>query len=184
MLEDRGNTTADLARVRTRLASLDAERSQLQRELEVLEARLTSEHASVVHRTDFENAPVTNTSLSHEKVGLFRRLFAGRPDVFPVRWESSRSGRSGYSPACFNEWVKGICGKPKVKYRECPHQKFVPPDAGIIERGLCRKVPKSPAHSGRGRSMYRMLTGRHNASIASSKLAETRMSASSSALFG
>lgn len=136
MLEDRGNTTADLARVRTRLASLDAERSQLQRELEVLEARLTSEHASVVHRTDFENAPVTNNSLSHEKVGLFRRLFAGRPDVFPVRWESSRSGRSGYSPACFNEWVKGICGKPKVKCRECPHQKFVPPDAGIIERHL------------------------------------------------
>lgn len=26
----------------------------------------------------------------------------------------------GYSPACRNEWVRGICGKPQVKCGECP----------------------------------------------------------------
>ncbi|WP_409372357.1 TOTE conflict system archaeo-eukaryotic primase domain-containing protein, partial [Pseudodonghicola xiamenensis] len=46
----------------------------------------------------------------HPRDNLFRRLFAGRPDVFPVRWENRKTGRSGYSPACANEWVKGICG--------------------------------------------------------------------------
>ena len=136
MFKGSGNTAADLARVRERLASLDAERSQLQRELEALEVRLASERASVAIRPALDGAPVTNNSSSREKIELFRRLFAGRPDVFPVRWESSRSGRSGYSLACFNEWVKGICGKPKVKCGACPHQKFVPPDAGIIERHL------------------------------------------------
>ena len=136
MLEDRRNADADLVRVRERLAGLDAERSQLQRELEALEVRLASEPAPVAKGPAPDSAPVTNNSSSREKVELFCRLFAGRPDVFPVRWESSRSGRSGYSPACFNEWVKGICGKPKVKCRECPHQKFIPPDAGVIERHL------------------------------------------------
>ncbi len=136
MLENRDKTTADLLRVRERLASLDTERSQLQRELEALEVRLASERAPVPNGPAPDSAPVTNNSSSREKIELFCRLFAGRPDVFPVRWESSRSGRSGYSPACFNEWVKGICGKPKVKCRECPHQKFVPPDAGNIERHL------------------------------------------------
>ena len=67
---------------------------------------------------------------------MFRRLFAGRPDVFPVRWENRKDGRSGYSPACSNEWAKGICGKPKVKCGECPHQAFIPASEDIIEKHL------------------------------------------------
>jgi hypothetical protein len=63
-------------------------------------------------------------------------LFAGRPDVFPVRWENKKAGRSGYSPACSNEWAKGICGKPRVKCGECPHQAFIPPSEDIIEKHL------------------------------------------------
>ena len=67
---------------------------------------------------------------------MFRRLFAGRPDVFPVRWENRKAGRSGYSPACSNEWTKGVCGKPKVKCGECPRQAFIPPSEDIIEKHL------------------------------------------------
>jgi hypothetical protein len=129
---DRSNIEAELASVRGRLADLDVERSQLQREAAALEARLSAEHVPAVKQPSFENAPVTNASPSHQKVELFRRLFAGRPDVFPVRWENRKTGRSGYSPACANEWVKGICGKPKVTCGECPHQKFIPPDESII----------------------------------------------------
>ncbi len=135
-LDGRGTAAEDLARVRGRLASLDAERRQLRRELEALEARLASERASAANGPATRKAPVTKGSPPREKIELFRRLFAGRPDVFPVRWESSRSGRSGYSPACFNEWVRGTCGKPEVKCGECPHQKFIPPDAHVIERHL------------------------------------------------
>lgn len=39
-----------------------------------------------------------------EKVALFRRLFRGRTDVYPIRWESKITGKSGYAPACANEW--------------------------------------------------------------------------------
>ncbi|WP_442854618.1 TOTE conflict system archaeo-eukaryotic primase domain-containing protein [Burkholderia sp. MSHR3999] len=45
---------------------------------------------------------------------LFRRLFRGRTDVYPLRWESRNSGKSGYAPACANEWRTGICDKPRI----------------------------------------------------------------------
>ena len=38
-----------------------------------------------------------------DKISLFRSLFRGREDVYSVRWESQK-GKSGYSPACANEW--------------------------------------------------------------------------------
>jgi len=129
---EKSDIEADLARVRARLADLDAER----REIETLEVRLAAEHTPVVTQSSFETAAVTNSSSSHEKVDLFRRLFAGRPDVFPVRWENRKTGRSGYSPACANEWVRGICGKPKVKCGACPHQRFIPPDEAVMEKHL------------------------------------------------
>ncbi len=59
-----------------------------------------------------------------EKIRLFRTLFRGREDVFPKRWENSKQGRSGYSPACANEWVRGVCGKPRVKCGQCPNQQW------------------------------------------------------------
>ena len=34
-----------------------------------------------------------------EKVALFRRLFRGRTDVYPIRWESKTTAKAGYSPA-------------------------------------------------------------------------------------
>ncbi len=128
------DASAEIARIRRRLTDLDAERGRLERELEALEQELTS-RSSASERPSFA-APVTNNSPSTEKIELFRRLFAGRPDVFPVRWENRKTGRSGYSPACSNEWAKGICGKPTVKCGDCPHQAFIPPSEDVIEKHL------------------------------------------------
>jgi hypothetical protein len=58
------------------------------------------------------------------KIARFRALFRGRDDVYPRRFESRRTGRAGYQPACANEWARGICEKPRVKCSDCPHQRF------------------------------------------------------------
>lgn len=50
---------------------------------------------------------------TEEKIALFRRLFRGRTDIYPVRWESKTTGKSGYTPVCANEWRAGVCGKPR-----------------------------------------------------------------------
>ena len=134
-MANKDDASEEIARIRRRLADLDAERMALARELEALEQGLISDRQAA-ERTAFPDALVTSSSSSAENIGLFRRLFAGRPDVFPVRWENRKAGRSGYSPACFNEWAKGICRKPKVKCGECAHQAFIPPSEEIIEKHL------------------------------------------------
>lgn len=60
------------------------------------------------------------------KIALFRSLFRGREDVYPRRFESRRTGKAGYQPACANEWARGLCEKPKVKCAACPHRRFFP----------------------------------------------------------
>jgi superfamily II DNA or RNA helicase len=134
-LADEDDVSEEIAHIRRRLADLDAERVDLARALEKLEQKLAS-RSRASERQSFVDAPVTNNSPSIEKIELFRRLFAGRPDVFPIRWENRKAGRSGYSPACSNEWAKGICGKPKVKCGECPHQAFIPLSDDIIQKHL------------------------------------------------
>ena len=62
---------------------------------------------------------------TEEKVALFRRLFRGRADVYPVRWES-KAGKSGYTPACANEWRAGVCEKPRIKCGDCSQRLLIP----------------------------------------------------------
>lgn len=91
---------------------------------------------------------VTVVSPAGRKVALFRTLFAGRTDVFPIRWENAKAGRVGYAPACANEWALGICGKPRVKCGACPNQAFIPVSDGVIEghlRGEDRVRPRGAA---------------------------------------
>ncbi|MCU7793757.1 TOTE conflict system archaeo-eukaryotic primase domain-containing protein [Aeromonas caviae] len=67
-----------------------------------------------------------------EKVALFRKLFRGRSDVYPVRWESKTTGKSGYAPACANEWRAGICGKPRIKCADCRNRLLSPLSDDVI----------------------------------------------------
>lgn len=60
-----------------------------------------------------------------EKIALFRSLFVGREDVYAKRYENQNTGRSGYVPACGNEWVQGVCDKKKHKCTECPNRSFL-----------------------------------------------------------
>src|SRR5574337_318158 len=45
---------------------------------------------------------------------------------------SRSTGRKGYAPACANEWVPGVCEKPRVKCGECPNQAFLPVEDQVI----------------------------------------------------
>lgn len=78
-----------------------------------------------------EADPAKGPSSTQEKVTLFRRLFRGRDDVYALRWQSG-SGRSGYAPACANEWRPGLCEKPRISCRDCNHRELLPlSDAAI-----------------------------------------------------
>ncbi|MBU2808757.1 hypothetical protein HF285_10940 [Acidithiobacillus ferrooxidans F221] len=67
-----------------------------------------------------------------EKVALFRRRFRGRTDVYPIRWEGKTSGKSGYAPACANEWRAGVCEKPRIKCGDCSNRLLIPLSDAVI----------------------------------------------------
>lgn len=79
---------------------------------------------------------VTNQSSQEAKIALFRDLFRGRTDIFPKRFESTKTGKTGYAPVCRNEWVSGICEKPRIRCEDCVHRAFVPVTDEVIRNHL------------------------------------------------
>ncbi len=116
------------------LAEAEAELEQLNQRRQELTARIAVLREEVERSgnqlaksgADYTSAPVTLYSSEKEKINLFRLLFRGREDVYPKRFESRRTGKSGYQPHCANEWLRGVCGKPKIKCTNCPNRSFVP----------------------------------------------------------
>jgi len=120
-----------------RLTALERERAAIIAEIETLRSAPNEEPAAnKVIPPEKANQLVDRNSTNESKMALFRRLFRGRPDIFPIRWENRKTGRSGYAPACANEWQRGICEKPKVKCSACPNQAFLAVDDVSMERHL------------------------------------------------
>ena len=90
--------------------------------------------ASADH-TDFGRSSPTT-----EKISLFLSLFRGQNNVHAKRWENAK-GKSGYAPACANEWQPKICQKPRIKCSDCTNQAFVPlNDAAAYDHLAGRKT--------------------------------------------
>jgi hypothetical protein len=87
---------------------------------------------------------VTQQSLPAEKIALFRSMFRGHEDVYSQRFVSRKTGRAGFSPACGNEWVRGVCEKPRIKCGECPNQCFLRITDEVVRQHLS-------GHDGQGR---------------------------------
>jgi hypothetical protein len=84
---------------------------------------------------------VNNHSSPEVKIALFRSLFKGRDDVYARRFESRKSGKSGYQPACRNEWVQEVCEKPKISCGYCSHRAFEPVTDEVIRNHLAGFIP-------------------------------------------
>ncbi len=114
------NIEEQLKRVREECERLRNENNQLRSIIEtdgsaVLQVEEPQSNAS---------SPRSNDISLNKKVSIFRSLFKGREDIHALRWESKK-GRSGYSPACGNEWDRALCRKPQIKCSECPNSKFL-----------------------------------------------------------
>ncbi|MFT7558345.1 MAG: hypothetical protein ACI93R_000239 [Flavobacteriales bacterium] len=118
-------SVAAVAAIDARLLELEQERKQL------LAQRAVLQESSTV-------APEATASDSYspeQKIAIFRNLFRGRTDIFANRWQN-KQGRSGYSVACNNEWIQGVCHKPRVKCLDCKHRQFTELNSDIIYRHL------------------------------------------------
>jgi superfamily II DNA or RNA helicase/very-short-patch-repair endonuclease len=99
----------------------------------LLESQQLYSVSSDLHgKTTDKRTSVHRQSPSQAKIALFRSLFRGREDLYARRFESRKSGKSGYAPACANEWVQGICEKPRIKCAECPSRRFFPSTEDVV----------------------------------------------------
>lgn len=126
-------TARQIEELKRRLTALDLERSTIKSRIQALETTSSLDRGEAPASG---MAAATAASPAATKVGLFRTLFRGREDVFPRRWENSKTGKAGYAPVCRNEWVRGVCAKPAVKCGECANQSFVPVTDDILAAHL------------------------------------------------
>jgi superfamily II DNA or RNA helicase len=89
------------------VARLRAENAQLLRLLELTPGQARPPAAAQTGLFHEPPGPVHALSTEQEKVRFFRTLFAARRDVYALRWEDTRTGRSGWVPAVEGGWRKG-----------------------------------------------------------------------------
>lgn len=147
-------TTSELDKLLTasekELAELDARRADilrriegLKRERDLAERGCPSKSINLERTAEISNESITNESPAEVKIALFRSFLKGREDVYPRRFESAKSGKSGYQPVCKNEWIRRVCKKPKVKCGECTHREFLPLTDEVIRNHLLGSNPES-----------------------------------------
>ncbi|MEW7979690.1 MAG: hypothetical protein AB2813_07795 [Candidatus Sedimenticola endophacoides] len=116
-----------IAQEETRLAELEHKLDASQRRLTELKQELTSIVSAPAVLSNQTAQPLADIPTTADgKIRLFRQLFRGRDDVYPKLWVNTKTGKKGYSPACSNEWVRGVCEKPWVKCSDCQNRAFLP----------------------------------------------------------
>lgn len=93
---------------------LQNELGALRREVDRLRKllRLTDVEAAPARGTQtawFDKAPgsVGARSSSQAKIGFYAELFGSRRDIYAIRWDNARTGKSGWVPAVEGGWRKG-----------------------------------------------------------------------------
>jgi hypothetical protein len=99
---------------------LGLDRPSRQQATEPWEPRLFVDSERDLDKDIDENSP------REAKIALFRSLFAGREDVYALRWESNRTGKTGWSPAVVGGWANA----------KKPGRKYLPLDEGVVESHL------------------------------------------------
>ncbi len=134
MPPSRDEILRELDSVGAALADLERTRDQLQARTTALRTELAAMTATTTAGVHMQGLPAVRAPQTPtEKLKLFQSLFRGRPDVFPVRFVSRRTGRAGYAPACSNKWLPELCHlKSGGKCSDCSNQSFTPVSEQLI----------------------------------------------------
>lgn len=87
-----------------------------------------------------ETATKEKTLSNEEKIKIFMEVFRGRQDIYAKRWESNKTGKSGYSPVCKNEFSTYKCDKTRIKCSECPYRELLPLTEDVVLMHLKGKI--------------------------------------------
>lgn len=115
----------------------DLDKKELIQIIEELEKENKELKEKIYGKIEVKDLPKESKDISNEgKVKIFMEVFKGRTDLYAKRWISNKTGKSGYSPVCKNEFSVYKCDKPRMKCSECPYRELLPLTDDIILKHL------------------------------------------------
>ena len=115
----------------------DLDKKELIQIIEKLEKENKELKEKIYGKIEVKDLPKESKDISNEeKVKIFMEVFKGRTDLYAKRWTSNKTGKSGYSPVCKNEFSVYKCDKPRMKCSECPYRELLPLTDDIILKHL------------------------------------------------
>lgn len=147
-----------IADLEQKLQAQDAERETLSQTLAQLKQQHHQQQQNFAQR--ITEAAVNHQSSRQDKINLFRKLFKGHEDVYPKRFESSKTGKTGYTPVCLNDkfawwanlhdeaarrargmdvpsdWHPKLWHKPRIKCSDCRFRAYQPVTDVVIANHL------------------------------------------------
>jgi hypothetical protein len=125
----------ELAALGEEVARLHAENARLLRLLELSWRESRPPGPVQTGIFDAQPGPVHAGSPAAAKVAFFATLFGARRDVYALRWENARSGRSGWTPAVRGGWRKGVPAAQR-EYLPLTEEVITAHLSGELELGL------------------------------------------------
>jgi superfamily II DNA or RNA helicase len=98
----------EVASLRALTTHLKADNARLLRLLELTPKQASRPGPAQTGFFEAAPGPVDRESAPEVKVDFFGALFAARTDVYAVRWENTRTGKTGWLPAVRGGWRKGV----------------------------------------------------------------------------
>ncbi len=124
-----------IERIELHIVSLNEQKKKLLCEIDALPRENASSHSLTASQKSVEKQKAPGFSPT-EKVNIFRSLFRGCNDVYARFWVSRKTGKTGYSPVCKNEWRPKICKKPLIKCSQCPNREYIPLSDDVVYKHL------------------------------------------------
>lgn len=96
----------------------------------------------IPYKYDYQDSGLIEKKKAKEtkrRISIFKSLFKGRTDVYPIRW-ISKDGRPGYSPVCNNKWNQALCNIQQTRCKSCPNTAFVPLTDKVIYKHLSGEI--------------------------------------------
>jgi hypothetical protein len=101
-------TVSGVERFPGELDGLRADNARLRRLLQLSEEQARAAANDQATLIGAPESPVSMSSSPADKVRFYFDLFRCRTDVYALRWENRRDGRSGWMPAIKGYWRKGM----------------------------------------------------------------------------
>lgn len=142
------------------LESLRSENARLHELLKLTDAEAAAAHGTQAAWFDKSPGPVDASSSPQAKAEFYAALSEARRDVYAIRWENVRYGKSGWMPAVAGGWRTGNKSADQ-RYLPLTHEVLAAHLTGAVHIGLYPMLPGDQTSAQHIKSLTAVASSRH-----------------------